>query len=111
MMQDRLNDAAIALYNVLTQYGIRFGIFGGYAAGVLGGMRESKDIDCLASISKSQATQILDGKNGFQVIPQDRQDYVAFFWSEHQGRQNPVLVEIFCEHFPGEDSSLPQYAS
>ncbi|PYH94602.1 hypothetical protein BO71DRAFT_449968 [Aspergillus ellipticus CBS 707.79] len=101
MIQDRLNDAAIALYRALNQANIHFGIFGGYAIGVLGGARESKDIDCLASISKQQVIDILDGKEGFAAIHQSRQDYVAFLWSEKSDRSNAVLVEIFCEQFAG----------
>lgn len=97
MRQERLNDAAIALNRILSRNGIKFGIFGGYAVGILGGPRESKDVDCLASVTKKQIISLLDGKEGFQCIPQSREDYVAFFWSER-----PVLVEIFCERFPGE---------
>ncbi|RDW86945.1 uncharacterized protein DSM5745_03587 [Aspergillus mulundensis] len=101
MLQDRLNDAAIALHRMLTPANVRFGIFGGYAIGVLGGSRESKDIDCLASISKDQVLALLDGKGGFAAVPQGRQDYVAFLWSDSVNRANPVLVEIFCEQFAG----------
>ncbi|KAK7544377.1 uncharacterized protein J3D65DRAFT_663627 [Phyllosticta citribraziliensis] len=76
--QQRLNDAAIAMYATLQASGIKFGIFGGYAVSVMGGNRESKD-------------------NGFKAIPQTSEDYVTFLWSE-----NPtVLVEIFCARFPG----------
>ncbi len=39
MLQDRLNDAAIALSQVLSDARIKFGIFGGYAIAVLGGQR------------------------------------------------------------------------
>lgn len=101
MLQDRLNDAAIALHRVLTHSNIHFGIFGGYAIGVLGGNRESKDIDCIASISKEQILTVLDGKDGFSAIPQSRQDYVAFLWSDKPDRSQAVLVEIFCERFSG----------
>jgi hypothetical protein len=102
MIQERLNDAAIALHRILNQANVRFGIFGGYAIGVLGGVRESKDIDCIASISKQQIITLLDKKEGFEAIPQSRQDYVAFFWSDKPDRSNAVLVEIFCEQFAGE---------
>lgn len=101
MLQDRLNDAAIALHRALAPANIRFGIFGGYAIGVLGGPRESKDIDCLASVSKQQIVALLDGKNGFVAIPQGRQDYVAFLWSDMPDRRYAVLVEIFCEQYSG----------
>ncbi|PYI22900.1 hypothetical protein BO86DRAFT_212039 [Aspergillus japonicus CBS 114.51] len=101
MLQDRLNDAAIALHRILSRTSIHFGIFGGYAIGVLGGLRESKDIDCIASISKQQILAILDGHDGFIAIPQGRQDYVAFLWSDRPDRSHAVLVEIFCEQFTG----------
>ncbi|KAH7237913.1 ser/Thr protein phosphatase [Fusarium solani] len=55
--------------------GINFGIFGGYAIGTMGGTRESKDIDCLASVTKEQIISLLDNKEGFQAISQNRQDY------------------------------------
>ncbi|KAK8202698.1 hypothetical protein IWZ01DRAFT_109472 [Phyllosticta capitalensis] len=92
-----LNDAAIAIYTALEASGIKFGIFGGYAVSVLGGNRESKDVDCIVSASKQEILRVLDGKNGFTAIPQTREDYVAFLWSEHPA----VLVEIFCARFPG----------
>ncbi|KAI0474009.1 hypothetical protein GGR56DRAFT_649980 [Xylariaceae sp. FL0804] len=101
MIQQRLNDAAIALHRVLSHRGVHFGIFGGYAIGAIGGVRESKDIDCLASVTKEQIIHLLDHKEGFQAIPQTRQDYVAFLWSDRPDRKNAVLVEIFCEKFPG----------
>ncbi|RCI14421.1 hypothetical protein L249_6186 [Ophiocordyceps polyrhachis-furcata BCC 54312] len=83
----RLNDAAIALYRVLNRQNIAFGIFGGYAIGTIGGVRESKDIDCLASVSKDQILQLLDRKEGFQAVPQTRQDYAAFLWSDKADRK------------------------
>lgn len=105
MKTDRLHDAAMALQHVLGQANIQFGIFGGYAVAVLGGVRESKDVDCIASITKEAAVALLNGNNGFTVIPQTRQDCVAFFWDEpgkNTGvKVNPVLVEMFCERFPG----------
>lgn len=104
MIQGRLNDAAIALHRVLNEQHITFGIFGGYAIGALGGVRESKDIDCLASVSKEQILQLMDCKEGFQAVPQTRQDYVAFLWSDKADRSNAVLVEVFCERFPGQCS-------
>jgi hypothetical protein len=101
MHQARLNDAAIALSRILDRHHINFGIFGGYAIAAYGGNRESKDIDCLAGVTKKQIIDVLDGKEGFFVVPQTREDYVAFLWSEKPNRQNAVLVEIFCDQFPG----------
>jgi hypothetical protein len=97
----RLNDAAIALYRALTAANIRFGIFGGYAISVVGGPRESKDVDCLAASSKQQLLLLLDGKHGFAAINQSRDDYVAFVWSDRPDRGNNVLVEIFPVSFNG----------
>jgi hypothetical protein len=102
MLQDRLNDAAIALSRVLSDARIKFGIFGGYAIAVLGGQRESKDIDCVAALSKQAVISLLDGRHGFVAVPQTRDDYVAFLWSNNTNRANAVLVEIFCEQFPGQ---------
>ncbi|MCJ1475796.1 hypothetical protein MMC13_004460 [Lambiella insularis] len=82
MIQARLNEAAIQLHKVLDEVHIKHGIFGGNAIGVLGGPRESKDIDCLAATSKLAAIALLDGKSGFQCVSQSRTDYVAFLWSE-----------------------------
>ncbi|KAF3065682.1 hypothetical protein CFAM422_009597 [Trichoderma lentiforme] len=111
MLQASLNDAAIALHNVFNREHINFGIFGGYAISALGGVRESKDIDCLASVSKEKVTQILTETDGFRVIPQSREDYVAFLWSDHVDGRNPVLIEIFCERFPGATYVMDDVAS
>ena len=48
--QGRLNDAAIALYEVLSGANVEHGIFGGYAVSTLGGHRASKDVDGVASV-------------------------------------------------------------
>jgi hypothetical protein len=106
MVHARLNDASIALNKILQRAGVRHGIFGGYAIAVLGGQRESKDIDCVASVTKQQILNIMDGKDGFVAVPQTRQDYVAFLWSDRPDRSQAVLVEIFCEQFPGVLSSF-----
>lgn len=42
MIQRRLNDAAVALYRVLSAAGIEHGLLGGYAIATLGGPRETK---------------------------------------------------------------------
>ena len=102
MHQARLNDAAIALSRILDRNRIKFGIFGGYAIAAYGSQRESKDIDCLAGVNKQRIVDVLDGKDGFARLPQVREDYVAFLWSNTLNRHNAVLVEIFSEQFPGE---------
>lgn len=101
MILSRLNDAALAMFRILDAAGIKHGIFGGYAISTLGGPRESKDVDCIASASKQQIVALMDGKEGFQLINQSREDYVAFFWSDIPDRRNAVLVEIFVENFNG----------
>ena len=101
MIQPRLNDAAIALDRVMAAASIKYGIFGGYAVSSLGGPRESKDIDCLASASKEQIIALLDGNDGFKYIDQTRTDYVAFLWSEKPKDSRAVLVEISVDQFQG----------
>ena len=98
MIQSRLNDAAIALNRVMAAANIKYGIFGGYAVTTLGGPRESKDVDCLASANKEQIITLLDGKEGFKYINQARVDYVAF---EKPKDPRAVLVEIFVAQFQG----------
>jgi hypothetical protein len=94
MRQERLNDAAIALCKVLSDNNIKHGIFGGWAVAVQGGPRESKDIDCLVAGDKQKVLTMLDGRDGFQFIPQTRDDYAAFFWNDGTSGE-PVLVELF----------------
>ncbi|KAI2463150.1 hypothetical protein F4781DRAFT_426593 [Annulohypoxylon bovei var. microspora] len=106
MTRDKLNDAAIVLNRVFRSEGIKYGIFGGYAIGTFGGTRSTKDIDCLASTSKEQVLKLLTLKDGFEPISQSRDDYVAFLWDEKVNSTNPVLVEVFCEKFPGAEYSM-----
>ena len=103
MIQARLNDAAICMFKLLNNAGVKHGIFGGYALGALGAPRESKDIDCIASASKSLIISIMNGKEGFIFIDQSREDYVAFLWSDNKERSHAVLVEIFVSSFPGKN--------
>ena len=109
MRTPRLNDAAIALSCILTQAGVKFGIFGGFAILCLGGVRESKDVDCIASITKPQILELLNDRDGFSALPQTRQDYVAFIWSTFANESigDSVLVEVFCADFPGEWTIIP----
>jgi hypothetical protein len=101
MHQACLNDATIALYRVFYTADVKHRIFGGYAIGVLGGPRESKDINYIASISKQDAIDLLDRKEGFHYVDQTQNDYVAFLWSDNPKKERPVLAEIFVEKFPG----------
>lgn len=78
MVHGRLNDASIALNKILQRADVRYGIFGIYAIAVLGGQCENKDIDCVASVTKEQILNIMDGNSGFVAVPQTRHDYVFF---------------------------------
>lgn len=71
MLQDRLNDAAIALSRVLNDAGIKFGIFGGYAIAVLGGQRESKDIDLCCCPVQGSSHRALRSKKWICCITSD----------------------------------------
>lgn len=103
MRHDRLSDAAIALHRARAAENVKHGIFGGYAVSVLGGPRESKDIDCIAALNKEQVVAILSRQGQFKPIPQNRVDYVAFFWSDDpKSNRDHVLIEIFTEKYPGE---------
>ena len=102
MREDRLSDAAIALHQAFTAENVKYGIFGGYAVSILGGPRESKDVDCIAALSKEQVVSILSRQPQFRLIPQTRTDYVAFFWNDDtKSVSDHVLVEVFTEKFPG----------
>ncbi|KAI1135555.1 hypothetical protein F5Y05DRAFT_416228 [Hypoxylon sp. FL0543] len=101
MLRERLNDAAIALYRVFSRAGVSFGIFGGHAIQVFGSPRSTKDIDCLARITKLQVIQLFHEQEGFRVVSQVRDDYALLFWFDPAKKHNPVVVEIFCEQFPG----------
>ncbi|SRR6266498_193212 len=101
MLQGRLNDTAIALYRILAAANIKHGVFGVFAIGTMGGNRESKDIDCIASVTKPEIIAVLDGKEGFRYVDQSRDDYVMFFWSDKPDRSQAVTVEIFVEKFQG----------
>lgn len=102
MQQGCLNDAAIALHQVLSEYHIKYGIFGDFAITLLGGPCKSNDVGCLVSASKHQMIGLLHNNAGFQVLSGSRQDYVAFLWSDKAYHDRVVLVGMFCETFPGE---------
>ncbi len=74
------------LSKILTEAGIKHGVFGGFAITVLGGPRESKDVDC---------------SNGFTFIPQPSPDYAAFLWSAKPEDKGNMLVELFVDTFKG----------
>ncbi|EEP77652.1 predicted protein [Uncinocarpus reesii 1704] len=91
--QKRLSEAAVAVSKILSDHGIKHGVFGGWAVNVLGGNRATKDIDLMAAIGKDELWQLMEGRIGWVKIPNMREDYAPFFWDD--ALQRPVLVEIF----------------
>ena len=89
------------MFKLLNEAGVKYGAFGSFALCALVRPRESKDVDCIASISKPQVVALMDGKEGFVCVNQSREDYVAFLWSDSPERKHAVLVEIFVSAFPG----------
>lgn len=112
MLQDRVNDAAVALQQVLGPASIKFSFCGGHDITARGGARESNDIDCVAQITKEEAISLLDKQNNFTVMPQTQEDYAAFSWlAPGDSQDNSFLVKIFPEPFSGMFTccSWPQY--
>ena len=86
----KLSDAAIAICKALDELGVDFGIFGGYAIAMLGGPRESKDIDCVVNCDKEWLVRQLSRIEGFQSMGNTRPDLAQFIF----GNSN-VLLELF----------------
>ncbi|KAF1818434.1 uncharacterized protein K489DRAFT_413725 [Dissoconium aciculare CBS 342.82] len=87
----KLSDAAIAISKALgDQLGVEFGIFGGFAIAVLGGPRESKNIDCVVNCSKEWLVNNLGKIDGFRSTGNSRPDLASFLYGE-----NHVLLECF----------------
>lgn len=101
MLQDRLSEDAIAFHRILQANNIPYGIFGGFAIACLGGVRESKDVDCIAKVNKERLINMVNNRSGFVFVDQTRQDYVAFLWSDSPDRRNAVLLEGFVDEFAG----------
>ncbi|KAI4151994.1 MAG: hypothetical protein LQ340_003158 [Diploschistes diacapsis] len=97
MKQERLNDAAIALCRILQAAGVKHGIFGGYGIGALGGPRESKDVDCIASITNAEVIAIVNFKNAFVYVNHGRDDYASFLWSDRPSRERASPGKSFRE--------------
>lgn len=85
-----LSDAAIAIWEVLDNLGVPFGIFGGFAIATLGGPRESKDIDCAVHCTKEWLVEKSKKIEGFKSMDNQRQDIVTFLWGDRN-----VLLEFF----------------
>jgi hypothetical protein len=92
----RLYQAALELDTVLTENKIGYGIFGGWAINALGSNRGTKDIDCLVAAEKEDIGRMFLDKPGWNRIPGQRQDYIAFLVGE---RTENVLVEVFPGKF------------
>jgi hypothetical protein len=92
----RLYQAALKLDEVLTENKIGYGIFGGWAINALGSGRGTKDIDCFVAAEKEDVGRMFLGKPGWNRIPGQRQDYIAFLVGE---RTENVLVEFFPGKF------------
>ncbi|KXS93549.1 hypothetical protein AC578_4972 [Pseudocercospora eumusae] len=86
----KLSDAAIAIEQALAPQGVDFGIFGGYAVAVLGGPRESKDIDCAIGCTKEWLVENLGRVPGFRSTGNARADLASFLY----GNDN-ILIEFF----------------
>lgn len=91
--QKRLSAAAVAISRILSDRGIKHGIFGGWAVNALGGVRATKDIDLMAAIGKDELWKLMEGRSGWVIIPNMREEYASFFWDDVLNK--PVLVEIF----------------
>lgn len=77
-----LCDAALALSRILTFHRIHHGFFGGFAilSTAASPARETKDLDVLVAASKAGVTALLSARHGWLEIPQNREDYVAYFY-------------------------------
>ncbi|KAI1086122.1 hypothetical protein F5B19DRAFT_498651 [Rostrohypoxylon terebratum] len=99
MSRELLNDAAIVLHRIFSNENIKYGIFGGHAISAFGGVRVTKDIDVLASVSKDELLKLVTKEHGFDALTQARDDYVAFLYAEKAALKFQVLVEVFCVKF------------
>ncbi|KAF3938605.1 hypothetical protein ABW19_dt0201316 [Dactylella cylindrospora] len=104
MRQSTLTAAAVALSTVLTAHRITHAFFGGWAVIAKGADRESKDLDVLVKAEKEDIVNLLtmevkglkgEDVGSWMVIPQSRNDYVAFFWKASSSSSEMVLVELF----------------
>ena len=65
----RLYQAAVELDKVLTENGIGYGYFGGWAINAIGNDRGTKDIDCLVAAEKDDISRMFSNKPGWYQIP------------------------------------------
>jgi len=88
--QGKLADAAVATCRALDTLNIDFGIFGGCAVAILGGPRQSKDVDCVVDCNKEWLVQRLSEMEGFRSMGNSRPDLAQFIFGESN-----VLIEFF----------------
>ncbi|OAP54606.1 hypothetical protein AYL99_11054 [Fonsecaea erecta] len=88
----RLYQAAVDLDEVLTENGIGYGCFGGWAINAIGYDRGTKVIDCLVGAENDDINGIFSNKPGWHRIPGQREDYIAFIVGE---KTENILVEMF----------------
>ncbi|XDG04732.1 hypothetical protein ABKA04_004347 [Annulohypoxylon sp. FPYF3050] len=93
MSRELLNDAASVLHHIFSNENIKYGIFGGYAISAFGGLRATKDIDVLASISKDELLKLVTKEHGFDALTQARDDYVAFLYAD---KAAPKLQKLWA---------------
>ncbi|KAH0834437.1 hypothetical protein AYO21_09418 [Fonsecaea monophora] len=99
----RIYQAAVDLDKVLTENGIGYGCFGGWAINAIGCDRGTKDIDCLVGAEKDDIARVFSDQPGWHQIPGQREDYIAFLVGE---KTENVLVEMFpCK--PGFSKVVP----
>ncbi|KAI5810073.1 hypothetical protein DFH27DRAFT_463118, partial [Peziza echinospora] len=119
MHQEILADAAISLSTILTAHSLPHAFFGGFAilevcrtaastttsttskSTSTAPYRQSKDIDCLVLSTKETVLALLANYPAYIEIPQNREDYVAFFWKHPSSSSGTtVLVELFVSKSP-----------
>jgi len=115
MQHTLLSDAALALSRILTFHRVHHGFFGGFAilSTTASPSRETKDLDVLVSATKSTITSLLSRRSNWLEIPQNREDYIAYFYrspsiscassllssdDEDGDDATMVLVEMFVGH-------------
>jgi hypothetical protein len=115
MQHTLLSDAALALSRILTFHRVHHGFFGGFAilSTTTSPSRETKDLDVLVSATKSTITSLLSRRSNWLEIPQNREDYIAYFYrspsvssassllssdDEDGDDATMVLVEMFVGH-------------
>jgi len=116
MQHTLLSDAALALSRILTFHRVHHGFFGGFAilSTTPSPSRETKDLDVLVSAAKSTITSLLSRRSNWLEIPQNREDYIAYFYRSPSASSassllsedgedgdddaTMVLVEMFVGH-------------